>query len=162
SSGLPRLPGNFAPKDITNPYADYTPERLYEFLSGYSLPRDPGASYEYSNLGMGLLGHALALKAGRSYEALVTERILEPLGMRETVIVLTTPLRQRLAAGHSANLAPAANWDLDALAGAGAWRSTTADMAKFAAAAVHPPDGMLGKALAMAMTPRLDTGRPGL
>ena len=30
------------------------------FLAGYQLPRDPGATYEYSNLGYGLLGHALA------------------------------------------------------------------------------------------------------
>ncbi len=58
SSGLPRMPANFHPKDQANPYADYTPEKLYEFLSGYQLTRDIGAQYEYSNLGVGLLGHA--------------------------------------------------------------------------------------------------------
>ena len=69
TSGLPRLPDNLAPKDGNNPYADYTVEQMYAFLSGYTLPRDIGATYEYSNLGAGLLGHILALKAGTNYEA---------------------------------------------------------------------------------------------
>src|SRR5208283_4407870 len=56
TSGLPRLPSNMKPKDFMNPYADYTPELLYQFLSSYELPRDPGSKWEYSNLGAGLLG----------------------------------------------------------------------------------------------------------
>jgi serine-type D-Ala-D-Ala carboxypeptidase/endopeptidase len=67
SSGLPRMPTNFKPKDETNPYADYTPELLYQFLSGYQLTRDIGSQYEYSNLGVGLLGHALTLRACSDY-----------------------------------------------------------------------------------------------
>jgi hypothetical protein len=39
------------PADATNPYADYTVDQLYAFLSGYALPRDVGTQYEYSNLG---------------------------------------------------------------------------------------------------------------
>jgi CubicO group peptidase (beta-lactamase class C family) len=68
SSGLPRLPNNLRPKSMTNPYADYTVEQMYEFLSGYQLTRDAGEEYEYSNIGVGLLGHALARRAGLSYE----------------------------------------------------------------------------------------------
>jgi len=79
SSGLPRMPDNLRPKDPTNPYADYTPEQMFEFLGRYELTRDIGAQYEYSNLGVGLLGQALARRAGTSYEALVKERILDPL-----------------------------------------------------------------------------------
>src|SRR5687767_11534886 len=79
SSGLPRMPKNFTPRDSMNPYADYSVQQLYTFLSGYELTRDPGAEYEYSNLGMGLLGHALALKGRASYEELLRRRILAPL-----------------------------------------------------------------------------------
>ena len=61
SSGLPRMPYNMGPKDIKNPYADYTPELMFEFLGKYQLQRPPG-KYEYSNLGMGLLGYILARK----------------------------------------------------------------------------------------------------
>jgi D-alanyl-D-alanine-carboxypeptidase/D-alanyl-D-alanine-endopeptidase len=134
SSGLPRLPSNLTPRDSLNPYADYTVQQLYAFLSGYELTRDIGAEYEYSNLGMGLLGHALALKAGTSYEALVRRRILGPLGMGETAITLTPALRARIAPGHDNEGHVVPNWDLPTLAGAGALRSTAADMLKFLAA----------------------------
>src|SRR5207244_7748295 len=77
SSGLPRMPSNFTPKDSLNPYADYTVQQMYAFLSSYALTRDVGAEYEYSNLGVGLLGHALALKAGTSYEARSEEHTSE-------------------------------------------------------------------------------------
>ena len=68
TSGLPRLPTNMKPADPNNPYADYTVEQLYQFLSRYQLTRDIGSQYEYSNLGGGLLGHVLALRAGMSYK----------------------------------------------------------------------------------------------
>jgi CubicO group peptidase (beta-lactamase class C family) len=80
SSGLPRMPSNFNPKDNANPYVAYTVEQLYEFLSTYELTRDIGSQYEYSNLGAGLLGHVLALRAGKSYEELVLSRITGPWG----------------------------------------------------------------------------------
>jgi CubicO group peptidase (beta-lactamase class C family) len=134
SSGLPRLPGNMAPRDSSNPYADYSVAQMYAFLSSYELPRDPGQTYEYSNLGVGLLGHALALKAGMSYEELVRRRILSPLGMRETAITLTPALRARIAPGHDSEGKVVPNWDLPTLAGAGALRSTAQDMLTFLAA----------------------------
>ena len=46
SSGLPRMPDNLHPKDMTNPYADYTPEQMFEFLGRYELTRDIGAQYQ--------------------------------------------------------------------------------------------------------------------
>jgi CubicO group peptidase (beta-lactamase class C family) len=162
TSGLPRLPNNMRPKDPTNPYADYDVENLHALLSGYTLPRDPGSSYEYSNLGMGLLGHVLALRGGASYEELVTERVLKPLGMTDTRIVMSDAMRARLAVGHGADLRPVSNWDLTALAGAGAWRSTANDMLRFLAAAVTPPQGSLGQAFRMAVEPRRQTSTVGL
>ncbi len=81
TSGLPRMPNNFAPADPLNPYADYGFDRLTQFLSGYTLTRDVGAQYEYSNLGGGLLGTLLARRAGLDYEALVAQRISKPLAM---------------------------------------------------------------------------------
>jgi CubicO group peptidase (beta-lactamase class C family) len=154
TSGLPRLPSNLRPKDLRNPYADYTVQQLYDFLSSYTLSRDPGALYEYSNLGMGLLGHALALHAGMSYEALVTKRVLQPLGMHDTGITLTPSMQARLAEGHDATGAPVANWDLPTLAGAGALRSTATDMLKFLGAALDTTRGPLARAFALAEQPR--------
>jgi D-alanyl-D-alanine-carboxypeptidase/D-alanyl-D-alanine-endopeptidase len=154
NSGLPRMPSNFNPKDPKNPYADYGIEQLYAFLSGYSLTRDPGAQYEYSNLGVGLLGHVLTLIEGRSYEQMERERVWQPLGMTSTAVTLTPSMKAHLALGHDEKGDVTPNWDLDALAGAGAIRSTTIDMLKFAAANVHPERGPLGAAMAFAQLER--------
>ncbi|MBE0712493.1 MAG: serine hydrolase [Candidatus Aminicenantes bacterium] len=156
-SGLPRMPTNFKPADPENPYADYTVEKMYEFLSSYQLPRDIGEKYEYSNLGAGLLGHILARKAGQSYEVLLAERIFRPLEMNSTAIVLTPDMSSRLAAGHSAGLTPEKNWDLNALAGAGAIRSTVNDMMKYVASYMEMKPSPLSAAMEMARQDRNDT-----
>lgn len=146
-SGLPRLPDNLKPADMTNPYADYDAAKLYEFLSRYSLTRDPGEQYEYSNLAVGLLGHALALKAGMSYEELLRRRIFDPLGMRSTSITLSESQKKRLAPGYDAALKPVKNWDFAVLAGCGAVRSTVNDMLKFVAANLELTDTPLKSAM---------------
>jgi len=156
TSGLPRLPGNLTPKDPTNPYANYTVNDLYEFLSGYALPRDPGSEFEYSNLGGGLLGHVLARRAGMDYESLVRSRITEPLGMPDTGITLSASVKERMATGHNAVLAPVANWDLPALAGAGALRSSANDILTFLEAFL----GYRKSPLAAAMAAMLEVRRP--
>lgn len=156
SSGLPITPSNMSPKDPANPYADYSVGELYEFLSGYTLLRDPGSEVEYSNLGAGLLGHILARRAGTDYESLVHSRITRPLGMPDTGIMLTPSMRQRMATGHNAMLAPVANWDLPTLAGAGALRSSTNDMLTFLEAFL----GYRDSPLAPSLNAMLDVRRP--
>jgi D-alanyl-D-alanine-carboxypeptidase/D-alanyl-D-alanine-endopeptidase len=162
SSGLPRMPNNFHPKDESNPYADYSPELLYEFLSGYELTRDIGSKYEYSNLGVGLLGHALSLRAGMDYEAMVRSRICEPLGMNSTRVKLTADMKARLAIGHSAGLSEVPNWDLTALAGAGAIRSSANDMLIFLAANLGYTKTPLAAAMADEVSIRRPTGLPNM
>jgi D-alanyl-D-alanine-carboxypeptidase/D-alanyl-D-alanine-endopeptidase len=158
-SGLPRMPSNFAPANPANPYADYSGMRLVAFLAGYTLTRDPGAQYEYSNLGQGLLGYALARHDNVPYEQMVTHRVLQPLGMRETMIALTSDARRRLALGHSGGQ-QVANWDLDAFAGAGALRSTAADMTRFLAAAMGLAHTSLDSAFALTYQVQGDAGSP--
>ncbi len=161
-SGLPRMPNNFQPADAGNPYADYGPDRLYAFLSGYSLSRDVGEKYEYSNVAVGLLGHALALKSGMSYEQLLRKRIFEPLGMNNTTITLSADNKKHLALGHDAALLPVKNWDLDALAGAGAIRSTANDMLKFLAANLELTESPLRPAMRRMRSMRHPTGNAGM
>jgi CubicO group peptidase (beta-lactamase class C family) len=130
TSGLPRLPDNFAPADPMNPYADYTPELMYDFLREHKLRRSPG-EYEYSNLAMGLLGHELARAQGTTYEKLFVERIAKPLGMKDTRLALNDDQRKRLAKPYNGALKLDKNWDIPTLAGAGGLRSTAVDMLKF-------------------------------
>ena len=155
NSGLPRLPDNFDPADESNPYADYDAERLYAFLSSHELRWDIGEAVEYSNVGYGLLGHALALREGADYETLVTERILEPLQMADTAVELTPSQRARLAPGHGERLRPAAGWDFVALAGAGALRSTVNDLLTFVEANMGLRESALHPAMEFAHAPQL-------
>ena len=130
TSSLPRLPGNMNPSDISNPYADYSVEQLYKFISSHELTRDIGSAYEYSNLAQGLLGHILSLNSGISYEDLMIKEIAKPLKMKETKITFSSKMKSNLATGYNQGV-KASNWDLPTLAGAGAIRSSTFDMIKF-------------------------------
>ena len=161
SSGLPRLPNNMHPATMANPYADYTVPQLYEFLSGYELTRDPGEKYEYSNVGVGLLGHVLALRAGKPFEALLRERILDPLRMTDTGMELSASMKGRMAQGFDALGTPTQLWNLPALGGAGALRSTANDMLKFLAANLDSTSVPLGRILADARKPLRKAAGPG-
>ena len=131
NSGLPRMMTNHKIVDYLNPYNNVTPKLLYNFLNSYKLTREPGEKFEYSNVGVGLLGHALSLKAGKSYEELVKERILTPLAMNDTRITLSAEEMKKTAIPHSQMLTKIKLWDIPVLGGAGALRSTAKDMIKY-------------------------------
>ncbi len=141
-SGLPRMPDNFDPADKTNPYADYHAENLYSFIKKWGVARPAHPGFLYSNLGFGLLGQALANSAGMSYPKLLKQEITDPLGMRDTVVSLSPEQWDRFIQGHRGNAPHGATrvWDLDALAGAGAIRSTAPDMLKYLEAQLHPEE----------------------
>ncbi|MBC5809797.1 MAG: serine hydrolase, partial [Candidatus Eremiobacteraeota bacterium] len=153
SSGLPRMPTNFAPANRDNPYVDYAQPQLYGFLGSYQLTRAPGSKYEYSNVGFGLLGQLLANRVKTTYEALVQARLLAILAMTSTGITLSPAMREHLAPGRDVDGNPAGNWDLGALAGAGAIRSSMRDMLKYLAANMNG-SGPIGEDAKMAQTPR--------
>jgi D-alanyl-D-alanine-carboxypeptidase/D-alanyl-D-alanine-endopeptidase len=130
-SGLPRLPSNQLPKDGLDPYADYDAAKLKAFLAEHKLRRDPDAAYEYSNLGFGLLGYALAQAEHTTWSAMTDETILKPLGMTMSGTVLGDAMRSHLAPGHDSLGNAVKNWDFDALAGAGAIRSTANELLRY-------------------------------
>ena len=146
-SALPRLPDNMSPANPANPYADYTVEQMYAFLSGHELRRDIGSEFEYSNLAVGLLGHVLARVGGGSYEDVIRERVLGPLGMEMTGITLEGDMRDWMAEGHDAQGGVVPLWDLPTLAGAGALRSDIGDMLTFLAANTGPPESRLERSM---------------
>ena len=160
TSGLPRMPGNWAPGDSRNPYADYTAAMMMEFLASYELKHEPGTHYEYANLGFGLLGHALATRAGRPYEALVIERICTPLGMGDTRIALTPAMKARRVQAHDANLFPTPDWEFQVFAGAGALRSTANDLCTFVEVAMGRRASPLKEAFALLLATQRPAYKP--
>jgi len=157
-SGLPRLPGNLAPTNPRDPYADYDAAKLEAFLASYTLPRDPGASYEYSNLGFGVLGYALAQRTGKSYAELLQSHVLVPLGMSSTSTTFTQPIDSRWAMGHDMEGKPAQPWHLGVLAGAGAINSTGADMLRYLEANMGRGSSPLRDAMRLAHKSRRPIG----
>ncbi len=157
-SGLPRMPDNFSPADPNNPYVDYTAVEMYAFLSEHALEREIGKESLYSNLGVGLLGHALARASGKTFENLVKERILTPLGMTSTGMTLSDPMQQRLVRGYDQAGNIAANWDFDVLAAAGGLRSDMADMLTFMKANIGANDSTLAQAMRMSHLPIAPSG----
>lgn len=137
-SGLPPMPDNFKPADPSNPYADYGPANLYTFLAKQTVAKPATPGFLYSNLGFGLLGQALAVRSTLPYPALLKEEVTDPLGLKDTTVSLTPEQLARFIPGHSGDHQSAHAWDLDALAGAGAIRSTAGDMLTYLEANLHP------------------------
>lgn len=134
TAGFPRFPDNNYPKDLENPYADYTAEQLFEYVSRFKPEHKPGAQFQYSNTGYSLLGQVMINVSGKDYESLVKERVFLPLKMTSTVITLTPELKKNMAMGHNEYGIPVANWDMPAVASNGALRSNVNDMLNFVAA----------------------------
>jgi CubicO group peptidase (beta-lactamase class C family) len=145
TSGLPSIPKSLGAKatkmageddPLLDPYSYLGPQFVFEYLATTSDKRQAGR-FEYSNLGMGLLGHVLEVVTARDYESLVVDKVLTPLGMNATAITLTSEAKARLAQGYSAKGAPTRIWTFAALAGAGAFYSNADDMLKFIRASVE-------------------------
>jgi len=173
------MPSNWSPQDINDPYADYTAENLHAFLKSHAHPSltkalgksltdlfstKPKQNWEYSNLGVGLLGHLLERKAEKPYEELLLERICRPLEMHSTRLTLDDALKARLIPGHDADGNPNPNWKFACLAPCGGLHSTANDLLKFLAAHLELTDTPLKPAIELAtkphftVNPKLDMG----
>lgn len=150
TSGLPRIPAEIPTDDFTNPYARYGEAELWASLRTVKLDFEPGTRAGYSNFAAGLLGTLLARQAGVSFEELLKTRVLRPLGLNDTSIALDAGQQARLAPPFTGDGRPWGAWDFAALAGAGALRSTTADMVRFAQAMLRPEETPLRAAIELA------------
>ncbi len=98
-----------------------------------------GDHFQYSNLGMALLGEAVAAASGTSYEAFVQDRILNPLRLADTRPYLpAAEWGKRLAQGFGAvqrdgTRQPLPLYDTRGLTPAAGFSSTVDDLARFAA-----------------------------
>lgn len=147
-SGLPRLPGNMTPARPDDPYADYDWASLQLFLKGWQPAVARGSRFDYSNLGYGLLGHALALRHGSDYAALLTRRVLEPLGLAPHIGFQ----RPGLLPGHDAQGRPVPAWQFQSpTAGAGALQGSVRGLLRYAEAALGGYEHPLREAFALCL-----------
>jgi CubicO group peptidase (beta-lactamase class C family) len=162
TSGLPRLPSNLGltPGD-NDPYARYDDAKLIAALRTDGAVATPGRSAVYSNFGVAVLGEALAAAWGTSYAEALSAHVLTPLGMKATSVGLAgQPPPANLAPGHVAGqVVP--NWTFQAVAPAGALRSSARDMARFLAACLAKSDGPLHSAIEATLQPQTPSAETG-
>jgi len=163
ASGLPNMPGNLPPNLWTSPnaMADYTTDKLYEFLASYVPKYEPGTHYEYANFGFALLGIVLALRAGKSYEELLIERVADPLSLSHMRITPSAYMQKHLSQGHDLTRKPAPLWDMPALQGAGAVRANAKDLTIFLKACMGFMRNPLNSSLARLLQTRRHTSLAG-
>lgn len=121
---------------MQNPYSHLGPQYVFDYLATTEDKREPGR-FEYSNFGMGLLGHVLEIVTKRNFESLVFEKLLVPLNMRDTAITLTPGMKTHLAQGYTGDGESSQLWIFHALAGAGAFSSNADDMMRFVRANIE-------------------------
>lgn len=131
-SGLPGMPNGKAYRksllsDLDNPVAAYRPEHLWAWFNERNI-KGVGQRFEYSNLGFGTLGLALARRLDMSYPEALRTRILQPLGLKDTYIGVPAEAQSRQAQPHNRKGKPVPAVDMPAFEGAGAIRSTLSDM----------------------------------
>ncbi|MFT5091760.1 MAG: CubicO group peptidase (beta-lactamase class C family) [Porticoccaceae bacterium] len=156
TSGLPRgVPGQV---QSVEGWYQLEPQRLYDHLSNVKLHHhdpmvdvrlkfDPDTSDGFSNLGFGLLGHALERAAGKPFDRLMKEFVCDPLKLERTAIQADDKLR--LATGydwrsHSGATTPSRTGAKikhsfkERLAASDGLVTTVEDLAKFLAAQMKP------------------------
>lgn len=160
TSGLPRLPPGLRRQALRNPddpYTAFSTDHLEAALRRPP-PRPPGGRVRYSNYGFGVLGEALCRVAGAGYDALVTDRIAQPLGLSDTATRFDGPDHRR-AVGHARAGKPVPDWDMGALAGAGALRSTVVDLLAFLEVHLAAAASSLAAAVELVLPARVTGGR---
>ena len=161
TSGLPFMT-DAIPTLTDAPVTEHSNAEIYRFLARYKLARDPGAEWDYSNIGYWLLGEALSSRAGMSYEELVRKRALAPLKLHSTAATLTPFLKTRMAVGHNAVLQPAPLFSsistYNAMTAAGGLVSTVDDLLKLLAVAIGYESSPLGSSMAEMLNTRRPMG----
>ncbi|RSK26116.1 class A beta-lactamase-related serine hydrolase [Bacillus sp. HMF5848] len=138
TSGLPSLPLKFtfqllfSKKIRTNPYLYFTDDDLLDFIKKYRFPIER-RSFQYSNLGVGLLGYILSSLYDDDYETVVQNEICKPLHLENTAIHLSTEQYKQLIPCFNNRNKKVGNWDFKSLHGAGALKSTAKDLLIFLA-----------------------------
>src|SRR5262249_3278380 len=100
TSGLPRevdrVPG---PPD--DPFRTLTQDAYVKGLQPDVLLFTPGTGGLYSNFAFDLLAAALSNAAGKPYDVLLKESVLDPAGLKDTVLMLRDGDAARLLQGHN-------------------------------------------------------------
>lgn len=156
TSGLPRIPNLgvvYAIRHRSDPYAAFDEAKLQEVMPKTKLFK-PGEA-NYSNLGFGLLGMAIANAEGQDYASFTQERVLQPLGMSNSIVHGEAPEPMGFAPVYNKKCKQSNLWTIqNTIAGAGAVKSNLQDMTQLLEVLLEPEQSDLSEAIQLATTPR--------
>jgi serine-type D-Ala-D-Ala carboxypeptidase/endopeptidase len=128
-SGLPRLPSCmklFGKQAMVDPYSIFDEERIFRTIQETKLKSIPGTGRpHYSNYGFGLLGFTLERVTGKTYEDMLMQEIIAPIGLNSAIFT-DEGLRQ----GHSRKK-EVGPWHMGRFASMGGLRMSASDLSEF-------------------------------
>ena len=131
TSGLPREVER-SPSPTDDPFRSLTQDAYIKGLQSDPLLFAPGSGGLYSNFAFDLLAAALANVAGKPYERLLTETVLDPVGLKDTILSLRDGDGARLMQGHNFDGKPMPDVKANpVMAGASSLYSTPNDMLRW-------------------------------
>ena len=128
TTGLPRLPDNIRStmKNFIDPFASYEEAALLSFLKEWQPDTVPGARFEYSNTGAGLLLYLMLNQLSTDYDAFTAQHLLSPLGLQEMGFSISDSL---MIAPYQSNGYKSVLWHwTETMIGAGGMRATPQSM----------------------------------
>jgi CubicO group peptidase (beta-lactamase class C family) len=141
TSGLPfttRLPDTN--EDPFNPSFQFNDSIFIRILHSVKLDTLPGIQRSYSNLGVAILGQILEKVYGLSYEKLIKKYILNPFGMYQTKVLLSTNELNKMAKGYDMEGNETNYWQNKLAEPVGGIHSTVSDMLLFIKKQVYETD----------------------
>lgn len=152
-AGLPALPSNFFPRSIDDPYVQYDTAALQTYLAHAHLDAADVGVYRYSDLGIALLGEALARAYRKDFRSLLVTEVLAPLALAGTGFGSVPRLLDGRRDGNAAS-----HWQYQSFVSASGLRSTLFDLSRFANAQLRPDASPLRQAILLAREPRASAG----
>jgi D-alanyl-D-alanine-carboxypeptidase/D-alanyl-D-alanine-endopeptidase len=111
----------------------YSRAELYQGLAQTRLEAEPGARWSYSNLGYAVLGEVVERASGRSYEVMLKESLVTPLGLKDTGVAISPEDEKRIPSGYwvGRELVARPRWQMGEVVSFAGMHSTARDLAQF-------------------------------
>jgi CubicO group peptidase (beta-lactamase class C family) len=135
-----------------------TPETLARVLRTVGLRFDIGTRYAFSQLGIDILGLALARHLHTPLAGAIRSRVLTPLGITDMIPSSSRRVTSRDAVGHTAAGTPVTPQST----ASGRWRASIIGATRFASAAGDTVNGPLSSTFALMMRARSPGPEPSL